>query len=84
MDTELVTHIIELKAITAKVDERTRNIHKSQELLREALITHEERDRVDFDKLHNRVNKNDRKLNFLLGGVGLASFVIMAIISLIA
>lgn len=84
MDTELATHLMELKAVTARVDERTQNIHKSQKELRLALVTHEERDRIDFEKLHTRVNKNDRKLNFILGGVGLASFIIMTIVSLVA
>ncbi len=81
MDKELTTHLMDLKEVTARVDERTQNIHKSQKMLREALISHEERDRIDFERLHGRVNRNDKKLNFLLGGVGLGSFLILAVLS---
>lgn len=83
MDTELAEHLMDLKEVTARVDERTQNIHKSQKMLREALISHEERDRIDFEKLHGRVNRNDKKLNIIIGGIGLASFLIVTVISLI-
>ncbi len=79
MDTELATHLMDLKEVTARVDERTQNIHKSQKQLRDALISHEEHDRIDFEKLHGRVNRSDKKLSFLLGGVGLASFLVLAL-----
>ena len=84
MDKELTTHLMDLKEVTARVDERTQNIHKSQKMLREALISHEERDRIDFEKLHGRVNRNDKKLNVIMGGIGLASFLILAVISLVS
>ena len=84
MDTELAGHLMDLKEVTARVDEHTQNIYKSQKLLREALISHEERDRIDFEKLHGRVNRNDKKLNIIMGGIGLASFLILAVISIVS
>ena len=82
MDTELARNLMDLKESMGRIDERTINIHRSQKDLRNALISHEERDRIDFDQIHGRVNRNDRKLNFLMGGVALTGFLIMAVIGL--
>lgn len=84
MDTDLAQHLMDLKEGLGRIDERTIMIHKNQEDLGDALSKHEDRDRIDFEKVHVRIGKNDRKLNYILGGIGLASFVIMTLISIVA
>lgn len=78
MDTELVQRLIELKEGMARIDERTIAIHDSQEKLGEALLTHEERDRLDFKEVDHRFNSVERKQNWMLG-VGTASVFVLGL-----
>lgn len=67
MDTELAGHLMDLKATTARTDERTEAILTHQEEQAKALEAHEERDRQDFKELHSRVSRVERKQNWMLG-----------------
>lgn len=83
MDADLAQHLMDLKEGLGRIDERTVMIHKNQEDLGAALVKHEDRDRVDFEKIHVRIGKNDKKLSRILGGIGVASFITLAIISIL-
>lgn len=81
MDTDLAQHLMDLKEGLGRIDERTIMIHKNQEDLGDALVKHEDRDRIDFEKVHVRIGKNDKKLNYILGWIGLASFLVVAVMT---
>ncbi len=63
MDTELS----EMKTVVARIDERTVAILQHQEDHKEALVTHEDRDRSDFKEVHHRINRLERRQNWFLG-----------------
>ena len=76
MDTDLAEHLMDLKEGMGRIDERTSIIQDNQQALRKSLIHHEERDRVDFEKIHGRINKSDKKLSYLMGGCALLGVII--------
>ncbi len=83
MDTELATHLMDLKEGMGKIDARTCAIQDGQNDIKLAFKDHVKQDHDDFATVHGRINSSDRKLNWVLGGVSLASFLIVAIIGII-
>lgn len=71
MDTELA----EMKVMVARTDERTASMAKSISDIAVAMRSHEDRDREDFKAVHSRVNRVERKQNWMLG-VGSAVVVL--------
>ncbi len=83
MDAELATHLMDLKEGLGKIDARTCAIQNGQNDVKQAFKEHVKQDHDDFATVHGRINSTDRKLNWVLGGVSLASFLTIATIGII-
>lgn len=84
MDTELTTHLMDLKEVTGKIDARTLAVLDGQKELKRAFKDHVKQDHDDFATVHGRINDANSKLNWVLGGVGFGCFIILAIVGLVA
>ena len=61
------TEMADMRAVVARIDERTETILGNMEDFKTALRDHEHRDRMDFKELHSRVTSVERKQNWMLG-----------------
>lgn len=83
MDTELATHLMDLKEGMGKIDARTCAIQNGQTEIKQTFKEHIKQDHDDFATVHGRINRNDRKLNWVLGGISLGCFLILAVIGIV-
>lgn len=67
MDTELADRLTDLKVGLSAISSKCEAIHESQEDLKGALRSHENRDREDFKEVHDRITRVDRKQSWMLG-----------------
>ena len=83
MDTELAKHLMDLKEGMGKIDARTCAIQTGQTEIKIALKEHVKQDHDDFATVHGRINRSDRKLNWVLGGISLSGALIIAAVGIL-
>ena len=83
MDTELATHLMDLKEVTGKIDARTCAVLEGQKELKTAFKDHVKQDHDDFATVHGRINQANSKLNWVLGGISFGCFLVLAVIGIV-
>ncbi|MHA2067835.1 MAG: hypothetical protein ACXABY_26020 [Candidatus Thorarchaeota archaeon] len=69
-----------LAEVVARIDERAGAILVSQERLEKSIQAHEDRDRIDFKEVNNRITALEKRQNWMIGvgttvatGIGMAA-----------
>lgn len=64
------------RELLVRIDERTATLHDWME-------SHEERDREDFKEVHKRINRVERKQNWMLGIGSMTVFTVGIAVSIL-